>query len=178
MDGLTTPPPHTGAAPHLLGLLYVALLMAATAGGLAASFGTTSGMNCPDPNTTAAVILSCVVMTLIPAVSILPGVRERIRSAYRTAALVVPISAFAIYGAIMIAAAMFSASGERPGSWSGMLMPIVSVAPLATLVGAGIVATLAKRPRTKLYLAIGVLLVVIASLTMLVAVTRSLSLCA
>gem|GEM_PF-6848548 len=117
-------------------------------------------------------------MALIPAGSLLPCVRERIPRVYRRAGLVVPFSLFVIYGATMIAASMFSAYGERPGSWSGLLMPIVIVAPLATLAGAGAIAALSTRRRRTLYLAIGGLVAVIASLVIVVALIRSSILCA
>ncbi|WP_425839329.1 hypothetical protein [Microbacterium sp. PA5] len=172
-----TTSPRRGSAPHLLGLLYVVLLGAAGAAGIAASFATSSGMGCPDATTTAAVILSCVAMAVVPAVSLLPRVRARIHRAYRIVALVLPITALVIYGTIMIAAAMFSAYGERPGSWSGLLMPIVHLAPLATLVGAGALAALATKRRKTLYVGMGALVVAIAALVTVVAVIRSLTLC-
>lgn len=178
MDTTTTSTPsRTGPVPHLLGLVYVTLLIAATAGGIAASFATTSGMSCPDAPTTAAVILSCVTMAVLPALSLLPGLRERIHPAYRLLALIAPVTILVVYGAIMIGASILSAHGERPGSWSGLLMPIVYVAPIAALSGAAALATLTNKRRETLYFAIAGLLVVITSLVVVVAVIRSLSLC-
>lgn len=179
---MTTRSPETDTSgpslgSHLLGVVYVVLLLAATGGGLFASFRLNTRMFCMDegviPPVVLPVVLACLGVAAIPLLSLMPALRDRVPAAYRVGAVVVPFIVLCLYGVIMIWASLFAGLGSRTGSWTARLLPVIDLAPLLTLVVASAVAAIRSRRSRPLVITIIAFLAIISAGVTAVALTRA-----